>query len=323
MKSVSTHFSNGLLSLERFVKVDKTSDGISTTAAKRRMDNLIDLVNKAHNSFQNAQSKIEEANDKIDNDLQNIVIQEKITTDQLCQTQDDIAKLEARGRALQDECGELERQLSNEEESLERDRHLLQEREATLERTRVNGSIAIAFIALLTFGIGLVALPFLLMDIENAEKAVTEASGRLMGTRNRLLDKKSQLSNLENQKEKQRKKNEMKIRELEALKMCKKEIKDDQVCLGKINECIKRCMVLTSTTASRAKMMAIEANGELPDIQHMIFPLKAIAVDLSEASLENSILLSGDVDMKRIGRRIQMITSKVQLAIKQDGDVDW
>ena len=79
--------------------------------------------------------------------------------------------------------------------------------------------------------------------------------------------------------------------------------------------------MLVGTTTSRTKMMAIEANGELPDIEAMIVPLTAIAGDLSEASLSNSRLLSGNIDMKVIGCKIRVITSKTMKAILP-GDID-
>ena len=64
------------------------------------------------------------------------------------------------------------------------------------------------------------------------------------------------------------------------------------------------------TTASRAKMMADEADGELPDIEAMVRPLKAIAADIAAASLSDTRLLSGRVNMKEIGAKIKAITSK-------------
>ena len=79
--------------------------------------------------------------------------------------------------------------------------------------------------------------------------------------------------------------------------------------------------MLVGTTTTRANMMAIEANGELPDIEAMIVPLTAIAGDLSEASLSNSRLLSGNIEMKVIGCKMRAITSKTLKAIST-GDVD-
>ncbi|XP_078361560.1 uncharacterized protein LOC144645916 [Oculina patagonica] len=158
-------------------------------------------------------------------------------------------------------------------------------------------------------------------DIENAERAVSEASTQLTRTRDRIDDKKSELSNLANEKEKQRKNHKAKSKELEMVKLRKEEIKYSQARLARLNESIKSCAMLVGTTTTRANMMAIEANDELPDIELMIFPLKAIADDLSDASLSTSRLLSGNVDMKGIGCKIQMITSKALKAITQ-GDMD-
>ena len=331
--SVSPHFSSGLLSLESFVQIlDDTPDDISITAAQRMMPNLIDLVNEAHKGFQNAAFKIEEINDKLDNDRQDNVVQEKTTDDELHQTQEDIEKLEEKMKVLQDDRSDLEQQLSNEEANLRRDRQLLEEKKDKLEkeekeRAPVTALWTVAGGLLLgpagAVAAGLITNEVLKKDIENAEKAVSEASNQLTRARNRVDDKKSEISKLEDQKRKQMESQATKTKELGELKLRKKEIKDCQVRLGKLNESIKSCMVLVSTTITRANMMAIEANGRLPDIEAMIPPLKAIAVDLSQASLSNSRLLSGNVDIKGIGCKIQMITSKVQLAITQGDMDDW
>lgn len=68
-------------------------------------------------------------------------------------------------------------------------------------------------------------------------------------------------------------------------------------------------------------MLAIEANGELSDIEAMIVPLTAIAGDLSEASLSSSRLLYGNIEKKAIGCKIRVITSKTLEAISP-GDMD-
>ena len=338
-KSLSIHFSSGVLSLESFVQIlDETPHDISAAAAQRMMPYLLDLVNEAHRDFKNAESKIQKINDRLDNDLQDIVVREKTTNDDLCQAQEDLAKLEEKGKVLQGQRNELERQLSNHEENLRRDRRYLQEKKDKLrkeEKERVPKAVATGVLVGIVGGVllgpagallggtvgGVATNEALKRDIENAERAVREASNQVDRTRGRIDDKKSELSNLTAQTEKERENHNAKRKELEMLKLRKKEIKDSQVRLGKLNESIKSCMVLVSTTTSRANMMAIEANGELPDIEAMIFPLKAIAGDLSEASLSNSPLLSGHVDIKGIGCKIQMITSKVQLAITQ-GDMD-
>ena len=329
--SVSPHFSSGLLSLESFVQiVDETPHDISVAAAQRMMPNLIGHVNEAHEAFQIAETIIQEINDKLDNERLDIVVQEKNTDGSLRQTEEDLAKLEERGKVLQEECSELERQLSSEETNLRRDLERLEEKKAKLdkeERERVPKTVLYTLAgALFLGGVGAVAAgvvtnEVLKKDVENAEKAVSEASDHLTRTRNRIDDKKSELSNLADEKEKQRENHKAKSKELEMLKLRKTEIKTSQVRLARLNESIKSCAMLVGTTTTRANMMAIEANNKLPDIEAMMFPLKAIAGDLSDASLSNSRLLSGNVDMKGIGCKIQMITSKALKAITR-GDMD-
>jgi len=258
------------------------------------------------------------------------VVQEKNTDGSLRQTEEDLAKLEERGKVLQEECSELERQLSSEETNLRRDLERLEEKKAKLdkeERERVPKTVLYTLAgALFLGGVGAVAAgvvtnEVLKKDVENAEKAVSEASDHLTRTRNRIDDKKSELSNLADEKEKQRENHKAKSKELEMLKLRKTEIKTSQVRLARLNESIKSCAMLVGTTTTRANMMAIEANNKLPDIEAMMFPLKAIAGDLSDASLSNSRLLSGNVDMQGIGCKIKMITSKALKAITR-GDMD-
>ena len=332
-KLVSPHFSSGLLSLESFVLIlDETPHDISAAAAQRMMPTLLSLVNEAHEAFKTAESRINEINDKMDNDLQEIVVQEKTIDDNLRQTQEDLAKLEKRGKVLQDECSELERQLSNDEANLRRDKNFLEEKEAKLkeeEKSRapvtalwtITGAILLGPVGAVAAGV--ITNEVLKKDIENAEKAVSEASSQLRRTRDRVDVKKSEVSNLADEKRKQRENHAAKSKELEMLKLRKTEIKNSQVRLARLNESIKSCTMLVGTTTTRANMMAGEANDELPDIEAMVFPLKAIAHDVSEASLSNSHLLSGNVDMKGIGCKIQMISSKALKAITQDDMSEW
>lgn len=73
------------------------------------------------------------------------------------------------------------------------------------------------------------------------------------------------------------------------------EIKQRKEQSASLSGSVKRFFTLVDTTTSRTEMMAKEANGELPDIEAMMVPLKAIASDICE-SLTNSCLLSGHVD---------------------------
>ena len=336
-KTVSPHFSSGLLSLESFVEIlDKTPHDISVAAAKRMMPNLLGLVNDAHKAFQNAESTVQEINDKMDDELQDIVVQEKATNDHLCKTQEDLAKLEERGKALEKERSDLEQELSNHEANLRSSEGFLQENKDKLERTKagrvvnaVSSTANTVMLGLLTGGIGLVVgatvgglnAAAIEKDIKKYEEAVSEASRQVSNTQSRINDKKSELSKVADEKKKQRKNQTTKSKELEAIKLRKEEIKDSQQRLGRLNESIKSCAMLVGTTTTRANMMAIEANGELPDIEAMIVPLTAIARDLSEASLSNSRLLSGSLDMTVIGCKIRVITSKTLKAISP-GDMD-
>ena len=153
------------------------------------------------------------------------------------------------------------------------------------------------------------------------DEAVSETSDQVSNTQRRITDKKTEISSLTDKKAKQRENYETKSKDLEAIKLRKKEIKDTQNRLGRLSESIKNCAMLVGTTTTRANMMAIEANGELPDIKAMIVPLTAMAGDLSEASLSNSRLLSGNINMEVIGCKIKVITSKTLKAISP-GDTD-
>ena len=336
-KTVSPHFSSGLLSLESFVNIlDETPHDITVAAAKRMMPNLLGLVNDAHKAFQNAESTVKQINDKLDNELQDIVIQEKTTNDHLRKTQEDLTKLEERGKALENECSDLEGQLSNHEANLRRDREFLDEKKGKLEDSKA-GRVANAATApalgilggILAGPVGVVAAVAtsaitagaLEKEIEKFEEAVRNASNQVSDTQRRITDKKRELSTLADERAKQREHHETKSKELKTIKVRKAQIKDSQKRLGRLNQSIKSCAMLVGTTASRTKMMAIEANGELPDIEAMIVPLTAIAGDLSEASLSNSRLLSGNIDMKVIGCKIRVITSKTMKAISP-GDID-
>ena len=336
-KTVAPHFSSGLLSLESFVEIlDTTPHDISVAAAKRMMPHLLDLVNDAHKAFQNAESTVQEINDKLDDELQDIVVQEKTTNDHLCKTQEDLAKLEERGKTLENERSDLERQLSNHEADLRRDEEFLEEKKKKLKGSEagrvvnaVSSTASSIFLGVLTGGIGLAAgaavggitAAVIEKDIKKFEEAVSEASRQVSNTQRRITDKKSEISNVADEKAKQTENHETKSKELETIKLRKVEIKDSQKRLGRLNESIKSCAMLVGTTTTRANMMAIEANGELPDIEAMIVPLTAIAGDLSEVSLSNSRLLSGNIDMKVIGCKIRVISSKTLKAISP-GDMD-
>ena len=108
--------------------MDKTPHDISVAAAKRMMPNLLGLVNDARKAFQNAESTVQEINDKLDAELQDIVLQEKTANDDLCKAQEDLAKLEERGKVLENQRSDLERELSSHEENLREYKKFLEEK---------------------------------------------------------------------------------------------------------------------------------------------------------------------------------------------------
>ena len=316
--------------------MDKTPHDISVAAAKRMMPDLLGLVNDAHEAFQNAESTVQGINNQLDREHQDIVVQEKTANDHLCKAQEDLAKLEERGKVLENERRDLERELSNHEENLRRDKKFLEEKKDKLDGSKkgriVNAATATAgtiALGVLTGGAGLVVgaavggitAAVIEKDIKKFEEAVSKASEQVSNTQRRITDKKRELSNLEDEKAKQRENHKTKRKELETIKLRKEEIKDSQRRIERLSKSIKNCAVPVGTTTTRASMMAMEANGELPDIEAMIVPLKAIAGDLSEESLNNSRLLSGNIDMKAIGCKIRVITSKTLQAISP-GDMD-
>ena len=159
-KTVSPHFSSGLGALESFFEIlAKTPYDISAAAAKRMMPNLLGLVNNAHKAFQNAESAVQEINDKLDAELEDIVVQEKTTNDHLCKTQEDLAKLEERGKALENECSDLERQLSNHEANLRRDKQFLDEKKGKLNDSKTGRVVNVALTPVLGILGGIVAGP--------------------------------------------------------------------------------------------------------------------------------------------------------------------
>lgn len=140
----------------------------------------------------------------------------------------------------------------------------------------------------------------------NATQAVEETSARKKSTEERLETKESDLTNVKTNLKESEKQERKKAEKLEMLKSRKKEIKQIQKQLACLNEPVKKFITLMTTTESRTEMMAIEANGELPDMEAMMVPLMAIASDLSETAftIENC-LLSGHFDFKGIGSKKQ------------------
>ena len=286
-KQVFPHFLRGLLALESFVQVlENTPNDVSTKAAQRKMSDLLGFVTTFHEEFCLAATTLHQINDKLDNDLQTVVVEEKSTNDSLNSTQQSLVKLEEKIKVLQDQCGELEEQLSKLDENLEK------EKESLHIATAVHHAA-----------------------VSSAKEAVDEASDQVTRTQRRYATKETELRKLKDEQDEQEKVQRSRCEELELLKAKKEQVKKSQESLAKLNYSIKSCNTFVDTTASRAKMMADEAHGKLPDIEAMVLPLKAIAGDIAEASLCDTRLLSGRVDMKGIGAKIKAITSKAEKSV--------
>lgn len=329
-KLVSPLFLKGLLLLDEFVQhLNKTPNDISAIAVKRIMPSLLGFVKKAHEAFHHAESAIHQINDCLDKELQKIVVEEKNTNDNLKKTQESLTKLIKNVKVLQDEYDEVEEQLSKLDVNLKRQKESLQQRRKQLElaeRKRKKG-VTLGFVLGAIFGgpLGLLAGGGIAnavhkTDVSNAEEAVKQTSSQAESTTRRFATKQKELYNLVREQNEQEIVKRWRNQELELLKTKKEDIKKSQTRLAKLNESIKSCTTFVDTTTSRAKMMADEAMGELPDIEAMVFPLRAIASDLAETSLSNSRLLSGRVDIKEIGTKIKLITSKALKGPSNDVD---
>ena len=332
---VAPHFCAGLTSLENFVLILDSAPlarDISVPAAQRMMPALLELVNCAHEAFCLADSAINKIKSELENDLLRVVVQEKSTGDRLDQTKQSLAKLQENVKVLQQEYNEVKQQLSHEESKLKSARESKKEWERKLKKAekerkdaKIKGAV-IGGVLLGPFGAvaGLaIADAVESSNVSNAEQAVNEASSRVTDITKRVKGKETELSNLENEKEQEKQKMRLESQELESLKARKQQIKESQRRLAKLNESIKSCVTLVNVTTARAKMMADEANGQLPDIEAMMPPLKAVAEDLSDAALSDCKLLSGGLNMKQIGSKIQVITSKALKSSTSDDLYLW
>lgn len=324
-KQVSPHFLRGLLALESFVQVlEKTPNDVSTKAAQRMMSDLLGFVITSHEAFCHAATAIHQINDRLGNNLQTVVVEEKSTNDSLNSIQQSLVKLEKKVKVLQDECDELEEQLSKLNLNLRREKGSLQQKRIRLKQAETDRKRGVTDGLVLGAIVG--GLPGLLVggvvakavhdpDVSNAEEAVSEASNQVTRTQRRFATKKTEVRKLKHEQEEQTKVKRRICQELELLKAKKEQIKKSQERLAKLNYSIKCCTTFVDTTALRAKMMADEAHGKLPDIEAMVLPLKAIAGDIAAASLSDTRLLSGRVDMKGIGAKIKAITSKAEKSV--------
>ena len=296
------------------------------------MSSLLGLVKKSHDAFCLAESAIHQINERMDETLQNVVVEEKNANDSLTQTKETLAILERKVEVLEEERGELSDQLSKLDLNLKRDKESLRRRRKQLEqaeRDRDKGTTLGVVLGTVFGGPlgalvgGAIADSVHSTDVSNAEQAVSEASSQVTNTQRRLATKETELCELKKKQDEQEIYKRWRCQELEMLKTRKEDIKKSQRRLAKLNESIKNCTLFVDTTTTRAKMMADEAKGKLPDIEVMIPPLKAIAGDVAEASLSNSRLLSGRVDMKGIGAKIKMITSQRLKSITSNDVDQW
>ena len=332
-KQVSPHFLRGIRALESFVQVlENTPNDVSTKAAQRMMSHLLSFVITSHEAFCHAATAIHQINDGLDNNLQTVVVEEKSTNDSLNSTQQSLVKLEEKVKVLQDECDELEEQLSKLYENLEREKESLQQKRERLEQAEKDRKkgVTVGRVVGGIFGCipGLVAGEVVAKavhdpDVFNAEEAVNEASNQVKRTQGRFATKKTEVRKLKHEQEDQDKVKRWICQELELLKAKKEQIKKSQERLAKLNYSIKSCTTFVDTTESRAKMMADEAHGKLPDIEAMLLPLKAIAGDIAAASLSDTRLLSGRVDMKGIGAKIKAITSMAEKSVTCSETDEW
>ena len=268
----------------------------------------------------------------MDKTLQIVVVEEKNANDSLRQTKETLSKLERKVEVLEEERGESSDQLSKLDLNLKRDQASLRRRRRQLEqaeRDRKKGTTVGAVLGGIVFGPlgawagGGIADRVHSTHVSNAEQAVSEASSQVTNTKRRLAAKETELCELTNKQDEQEIYKRWSCQELELLKTRKEDIKESQRRLAKLNESIKNCTLFVGTTTTRAKMMADEAKGKLPDIEVMIPPLKAIAGDVAEVSLSNSRLLSGRLDMKGIGTKIKMITSQRLKSIASNDVDQW
>ena len=321
-KQVSPHFLRGLLALESFVQVlEKTPFDVSTKAAQRMMPDLLGFVITSHEAFCHAATAIHQINDGLDNNFETAVVAEKRTNDSLNSTQQSLVKLEEKVKVLQDQCDELEENLSKLSQNLKREKESRQRKRKRVEEAERDGKKLVALGLMLgvvlggPIGVavgGAVTMAAHNIGVSNAKEAVSEASNQVTRTKRRFATKEAKLRKLKDEQEEQQKVQRSRRQELERLKAKRERIKKSQERLAKLNDSIKSCTTFVDTTESRAKMMADEAHGKLPDIEAMVLPLKAIAGDIAAASLSDNRLLPGRVDMKGIGTKIKAITSKAE-----------
>ena len=279
---------------------DNTPHNIS--AANQRM--MHDLVNKAYEAFVPALSELDKINDAFDKELQVTLVDEKKAYDQLTEIGVTLKQLQQKGNTLQQDVLEAEKQAERERVNLNEAISFAKKKEDQLEEAKKKSALKAVGGTLIGLVVGGPAGAVIgagvggtvgYADIEQARKAVDTARDAKRRAEERLEGKQRDLrkvkSDLEGLGKQQREKSE----ELKMIERRIQEIKQRQEQSASLSGSVKRFFTLVDTTTSRTEMMAKEANGELPDIEAMMVPLKAIASDICE-SLTNSCLLSGHVD---------------------------
>lgn len=305
---------------------------LSARAAQRLKVGLLKSAKSAYEHFCLADSAMDKINSEAENELQNVLVQEKSIADRFHQTEQHLAKLRENMKVLQQEYDEAKQQLNNEESKLETARESLRERNRQLEKAekdRTGGTFVSGAVGLLLFGpfgaVAGVAAGYAAgsHNVSNAEQAINEGSSRVAHIKGRIDNKEDELSNLINETAEGGQRKIQESQELELLRAKSAEIKESRKRLANLSVPIKSCTFLVNMTTARAKMMADEANGQLPDIETMLPPLKAVAEDLSDEALSNCKLLSGSFNMKQVGRKIQAITSKAMKSLTSDDLDQW
>ena len=279
---------------------DNTPHNIS--AANQRM--MHDLVNKAYEAFVPALSELDKINDAFDKELQVTLVDEKKAYDQLTEIGVTLKQLQQKGNTLQQDVLEAEKQAERERVNLNEAISFAKKKEDQLEEAKKKSALKAVGGTLIGLVVGGPAGAVIgagvggtvgYADIEQARKAVDTARDAKRRAEERLEGKQRDLrkvkSDLEGLGKQQREKSE----ELKMIERRIQEIKQRKEQSASLSGSVKSFFTLVDTTTSRTEMMAKEANGELPDIEAMMVPLKAIASDICE-SLTNSCLLSGHVD---------------------------
>lgn len=204
---------------------------------------------------------MDKINSEAENELQNVLAQEKSIADRFHQTEQHLAKLRENMKVLQQEFDEAKQTLNNEESKLETARESLRERNRQLEKAekdRTGGTFASGAVGLFLFGaFGAVAgvgagYAAGSHNVSNAEQALNEASSRVAHIKGRIDNKEDKLSNLINETAEGGQRKIQESQELELLRAKKAEIKESRKRLANLSVPFKSCTFLVNMTTARA-----------------------------------------------------------------------